>query len=663
MMKYQAGRPFPLGSRLTEINGINGVNFALFSQHASGVELCIFCKNRGEIRLPMSKTGDIWHLFVEELNAGTEYGFRVAGKSDEAIGHLFNPEKLLIDPYANAISGSPDLSSEQTAKWFIWNDGRDNAHLAPKSIVINREGFEWGGDYKPFVPWQETVIYETHVKGFSQMNPAVPPHLRGTFAGLAHPASVNYLKKLGITAVELLPITYHIDEPHLQRLGLSNYWGYNVLGHFAVDPKLAANKQDPLTEFKQLVKTLHAEGIEVIMDVVFNHTAEGGKDGPMLSQRGIDNQAYYWLTEDGNYHNWSGCGNTLNVSSDLIVLRWVIDCLCYWVKECHVDGFRFDLGGVLGRTPTFSDRSAFFTAIMSNSTLDHVKLIVEPWDIGINGYQLGSFPKPFAEWNDRYRDDMRDFFLHQSGRLDVFARRFAGSDDIFGEQKKPYNSINFITAHDGFTLQDLVSYNDKHNAANGEQNQDGHNHNFSYNFGEEGASNNPIILDKRNHARRALLATLLLSAGTPMLLAGDEMGNSQQGNNNSYCQDNEISWLDWQNADHSLIDYTANLIALRKQIPLLSRYHKWWDNELVSWLSTNGTPLQQADWNNNQIKAIQILLEDKWLLLINAKQSMQQFLLPKGKWQILLGKENTTLLTDTLAVALKDIGVCVLQKN
>lgn len=663
MMKYQIGRPFPLGSRITEINGKKGVNFALFSQRASGVELCIFCKKRGEVRLPMAKTGDIWHIFVEELRAGAEYGFRVAGESNEAIGNFFNPQKLLIDPYANAIHGIPDLSSEQTVKWFLWHDARDNGHLAPKSVVIDRETFDWEGDYKPFVPWQETVIYEAHVKGFSQLNPAIPPPIRGTFAGMAHPVSVKYLKQLGITAIELLPITYHIDEPHLQRLGLSNYWGYNVLGHFAVDPKLASNKLDPLTEFKQMVKTLHKEGIEVIMDVVFNHTAEGGKDGPMLAQRGIDNQAYYWLTENGDYQNWSGCGNTLNVSSDLIVLRWVIDCLCYWVKECHVDGFRFDLGGVLGRTPTFSERSAFFTAIMSNSTLDHVKLIVEPWDIGVDGYQLGSFPKPFAEWNDRYRDDIRAFFLHQNGQLDIFARRFAGSDDIFGEQKRPYHSINFITAHDGFTLQDLVSYNNKHNEANGEQNRDGHSHNFSYNFGEEGTSTNPIILDKRNHARRALLATLLLSAGTPMLLAGDEMGNSQQGNNNSYCQDNEISWLDWQNADQSLIQYTADLIALRKQIPLLSRYHNWWDDELVTWLDSNGNPLQQANWHNYQTKAIQILLEDKWLLLINAKQNIQQFLLPKGKWQILLGEENTTQLTDMLSVALKDLGVCVLQKN
>ncbi|MFK5080902.1 glycogen debranching protein, partial [Glaesserella parasuis] len=381
-----------------------------------------------------------------------------------------------------------------------------------------------------------------------------------------------------------LPITYHIDEPHLQKIGLCNYWGYNVLGHFAVDPKLAYNKADPLTEFKQLVKTLHKAGIEVIMDVVFNHTAEAGKDGPMLSQRGIDNEAYYWLTDNSEYLNWTGCGNTLNVSSDVAVLRWVIDCLCYWVKECHVDGFRFDLGAVLGRAPTFSEKSAFFTAVYSNSKLAHIKLIAEPWDIGWSGYQLGAFPKPFAEWNDRFRDDMRRFFLEKNGNLAGFVRRFAGSDDIFAHNRQPFHSINFITAHDGFTLQDLVSYNEKHNWANGEQNRDGHGHNISFNFGVEGETDNPIILKQRKQAKKALLTTLLLSGGTPMVLAGDELGHSQQGNNNSYCQDNEISWIDWDSADQELIDYTAKLIAIRKQIPLLSQDTKWWTGEDVQWL-------------------------------------------------------------------------------
>ncbi|WP_373766489.1 glycogen debranching protein GlgX [Glaesserella sp.] len=661
-MEYLAGRPFPLGSRVSVINGKSGVNFALFSRRARSVELSIFT-DHGETRFPMVKTDEIWHIFLVGLTAGAVYGFRVDGEVNEELGDLFNPQKLLVDPYANALVGSPDLSSDEADKWFHWNDPRDNAHLAPKSIVVDRAAFDWEGDYKPFTSWAETIIYETHVKGFSKINPKVPKEIAGTFAGMAHPESIAHLKRLGITAVELLPITYHIDEPHLQKIGLCNYWGYNVLGNFAVDPKLAYNKDDPLNEFKHLVKTLHKEGIEVIMDVVFNHTAEGGKDGPMLSQRGIDNEAYYWLTDNSEYLNWTGCGNTLNVSSDVAVLRWVIDCLCYWVKECHVDGFRFDLGAVLGRTPTFSEHSAFFTAIYSNSTLSHVKMIAEPWDVGWGGYQLGSFPKPFAEWNDRYRDDIRRFFLKESGNLAAFARRFAASDDIFARNRLPSNGINFITAHDGFTLQDLVSYNEKHNWANGENNRDGHSDNISNNYGIEGETSNSTILAKRDATRRALLATLLLSGGTPMLLSGDELGNSQQGNNNCYCQDNEMTWLDWINADQDLIDYTAKLISIRKQIPLLSQYDKWWAGNSVQWLRTDGQHIQFNDWHDHSIKAIQILLENKWLILVNAKQTAQRFLLPKGNWQILLGTEKATLMTDTLAVTLKNIEVCVLQRN
>lgn len=660
-MQTFSGRPFPLGSRITEQHGRIGVNFALFSSYASGVELCLF-DEQGETRLPMIKTDEIWHLFIEGIGHGTEYGYRVYGKTIPEQGRFFNPYKLLVDPYANAIHGMPDLSSVEMRKWFLWNDFRDNAHLAPKSVVIARDTFDWQGDCKPFTPWSESIIYETHVKGFSQLNPDIPPELAGTFAGMAHPKSIDYLKKLGITAVELLPITYHINEPHLQQMELDNYWGYNVLGHFAVDPTLAKDKADPLSEFKQLVKTLHQANIEVIMDVVFNHTAEGGIDGAMLCQRGIDNSSYYWLTENGDYHNWTGCGNTLNLS-EIVTLRWVIDCLCYWVKECHIDGFRFDLGTVLGRTPNFAEKSAFFTAIQSNSTLSHIKLIAEPWDIGFNGYQLGHFPKPFAEWNDQFRDTMRSFFLNGQVALGKFVQRFAGSDDIFSKNRLPANSINFITAHDGFTLQDLVSYNHKHNWANGEQNRDGHEHNISHNFGTEGISHNKVILQKRDNARRALLTLLLLSGGTPMLLAGDEFGNSQQGNNNAYCQNNPIGWLDWTNADKQLIAYTTKLIRLRKQIPLLSRHNLWWEKDLVAWLNYNGMPIQQAEWHDTTTKALQILLEDKWLILINAKQATQRFLLPKGHWQLLLGEENPALMIDTLAVTLDDLGVCVLQKT
>ncbi|KAE9539246.1 glycogen debranching protein GlgX [Ursidibacter maritimus] len=658
-MQYLTGRTFPLGSQITEFQGKQGVNFAIFSRKATAIELCLF-KEQGEMRLPMVKSDDIWHLFVVDETAGCEYGFRVYGETDETVGNLFNPNKLLLDPYAKKIIGTPDLSSEEKGKWFLWNDERDNAHLAPKSIVVDAN-FDWQNSRPPMTPWAETIIYETQVKGFSKLNPDIPTEISGTFAGMAHPSSISHLKRLGITAVELLPITYHIDEPHLQKIGLSNYWGYNVIGHFAVDPVLAFDKQNPLNEFKTLVKTLHQANIEVILDVVFNHTAEAGKDGPMLSLRGIDNSAYYWLNEDGDYHNWSGCGNALNANSEMSVLRWVIDCLSYWVTECQVDGFRFDLGAMLGRTPDFSDRAAFFSAIASNSTLANIKMIAEPWDIGSNGYQLGRFPKPFAEWNDRYRDEMRQFFLTTSGQLSSFARKFAGSDDIFGHNRLPNSSINFITAHDGFNLQDLVSYNQKHNHANGENNRDGHNHNLSNNYGVEGETNDLNILAKRDAARRALLTTLLLSAGTPMILAGDELGHSQQGNNNSYCQDNPITWIDWQKADQSLIDYVAEVIQLRKQIPLLS-HNQWWTTDTVQWLNKNSNPISPNEWHDETIRSLMILLENEWLILINATQKTQQFLLPEGQWQALLGLEKATLMTDTQAVTLNDLGVCVLQR-
>ena len=660
-MQYQTGRPFPLGSQLCQIGGEQGVNFALFSRNATAVSLCLFTE-QGEVRLPMTQTDDIWHLFVPNIKAGCLYGYRVAGDSDEQQGHLFNPQKLLVDPYARSIVGTPDLSSEEKGDWFRWDDPRDNAHLAPKSVVVD-DHFDWQDDQKPFTPWAETIIYETHTKGFSQRNPAIPNELQGTFAGLAHPASIAHLKRLGITAVELLPVSYHIDEPHLQKIGLVNYWGYNVLGHFAVDTKYAVDKQNPVNEFKQMVKTLHKAGLEVILDVVFNHTAEAGKDGPTLCQRGIDNRSYYWADEQQNYYNWSGCGNTLNVHSELNALRWVIDCLCYWVETCHVDGFRFDLGAILGRTPSFSERAAFFTAVASNSILANVKLIAEPWDIGLGGYQLGQFPAPFAEWNDRYRDLMRTFFLTTSGRLSDFVRKFAGSDDLFKHNRKPAHSINYITAHDGFTLQDLVSYNEKHNEANGEQNRDGHHNNISHNHGVEGETADPAILAKRDNARRALLAVLLLSGGTPMLLAGDELGHSQKGNNNSYCQDNELTWIDWQKADQSLIDFTAKLIAIRKQIPLLSQHNRWWKEEDVQWLSPQGEQIRDDDWHNDEIKSLQIMLENQWLVLINGKEQSQPFLLPKGKWKTLLGVEENTLMTDTLVVTLKQLGVCVLQRE
>ncbi|HGO5815031.1 TPA: glycogen debranching protein GlgX [Mannheimia haemolytica] len=658
-MQYFRGKPFPLGSNICMQAGKFGTNFAIFSENATAIELCLFDEQHQQTRIPMVSTDNIWHTFVEGVSAGTKYGYRVTGITNEKAGVLFNQNKLLIDPYAKAIEGVPDLSSDANTKWYAWDDNRDNGQIAPKSVVVDNT-FDWEHDTQLFTPWAETVLYEMHVKGFSQLNPDIPQEIRGTFAGLAHPNSIHYLKKLGITAVELLPITYHIDEPHLQKQGLANYWGYNVLGNFALDPKLAADKQNPLNEFKQLVKTLHAANIEVIMDVVFNHTAEGGKDGPMLSFRGLDNTAY-WLNENGEYENWTGCGNTLNLSNPYI-LRWAIDCLTYWVEECHIDGFRFDLASVLGRTPSFSEKADFFTAIKSNSKLASIKLIAEPWDIGPNGYQLGKFPLPFFEWNDSYRDDMRRFFLQGSGDLGVFACRLAGSDDIFAKHIPP-KSINFITAHDGFTLQDLVSYNQKHNLANGEQNRDGHNENYSYNHGVEGETDDESVKNQREMTACALLATLFFSAGVPMLLAGDEMGHSQQGNNNSYCQDNEISWLNWEKANQARIEYVASLIALRKQISILSSENRWWDSQVVHWLNLSGKPMQISDWHNTKNNALQILLQNRWLLLVNAKAEATQFLLPEGNWQVALGQIQGTLMTATQSVTLNNMGVCVLQKS
>lgn len=658
-MYYHKGKPFPFGTQPSVQAGKFGTNFAIFSQNATAITLSIFDENGQERSVPMCCTDGTWHVFVEGIGIGTKYGYRVKGQTDEKRGFLFNEDKLLLDPYAKAIDGSPDLSSTQSASWYLWNDKRDNAHLAPKSVVVDTQ-FDWENDSQLCTPWAETIIYELQVKGFSKLNSNIPEALRGTFAGLAHSASIAHLKKLGITAVELLPITYHIDETHLQKQGLVNYWGYNVLGHFAVDPKLAADKQNPLLEFKQMVKTLHQAGIEVIMDVVFNHTAESDKFGPMLSFRGLDNHAY-WLNAVGEYENWTGCGNTLNLSNPYI-LRWAIDCLCYWVEECHVDGFRFDLASVLGRTPSFSEKADFFKAIQSCSKLAHIKLIAEPWDIGGEGYQLGQFPASFYQWNDRYRDDMRLFWLQNQGDLGLFACRFAGSDDIFS-QYSASKSINFITAHDGFNLQDLVSYNQKQNLVNGEQNRDGHNENFSHNHGVEGETDDELVKNQREMTACSLLATLFLSAGVPMLLAGDEMGHSQRGNNNCYCQDNETTWLNWENANQARIDYVAELIALRKKIPLLSTQNKWWDSQSVRWLNAFAEPMQIRDWHNNALKEMAILLQDKWLILVNMKRQKQQFLLPEGNWEVVLGQSKGTLMTDTQAVTLNHIGLCVLQKS
>jgi glycogen operon protein len=502
--------------------------------------------------------------------------------------------------------------------------------------VVIDEAYDWQDDRPPATPWGKTVIYEAHVRGLTLLHPDIPPVLRGSFAALGHPVMIAHFKRLGITALELLPVQQHSSEPRLQRLGLINYWGYNVLAPYAPDNRYCSLRTDmtPLREFRDAVKALHKAGIEVILDVVFNHSAELDMDGPTLSQRGIDNPGYYWLTPDGGYVNDTGCGNTLRLDKPQGV-AWVMECLRFWVSECHVDGFRFDLGCVLGRTPAFDRDAPLFQAMLADDLLSRCKLIAEPWDIGPGGYQVGAFPGRFAEWNDHYRDDMRRFWLQGDLPLGQFAQRFAGSSDLFNQRgRAPYASINMLTAHDGFTLQDLVSFNRKHNQLNGEGNRDGSDHNFSYNHGVEGPIADDAIVQRRRASRQALLATLLLSQGTPMLLAGDEHGHSQQGNNNAYCQDNAITWLDWAKADDSLTAYTAALIHLRRQIPALQQ-DRWWQegDGSVQWLNAQGLPLAAQEWEQGNLQ-LQIRLSQRWLVVVNATPQPVEMRLPAGDWQV-----------------------------
>ena len=563
------------------------------------------------------------------------------------------------------MNGKPDLSSEESRSWFLLSDNRDNAHLAPRAVVIS-EDFDWENDFAPNTPWAETIVYELHVKGFSQLNEKIPAALRGTYTGLAHSVNLAYLKELGITAVELLPVNFHINEPHLQARGLQNYWGYNPLAMFAVEPKYAATN-NPLAEFKAMVKAFHAAGIEVILDIVFNHSAESEQDYPAFCQRGIDDQTYYWRNDQGRYINWTGCGNMLNLSSD-VGRKWVMDCLRYWVEQCHVDGFRFDLASVLGRdTPDFNASAQLFTDIKNEPSLQNIKLIAEPWDIGHYGYQVGNFPSYFAEWNDRFRDDLCRFWLWKSGEIGAFAERFAGSSDLFKKNDRlPHTTLNFITAHDGFTLKDLVSYNQKHNEANGEENRDGRNENYSYNHGIEGSTESlaepqkSAVENDRTFAQSGLLMSLLLANGTPMLLAGDEFGNTQYGNNNAYCQDNEITWLKWANFNEELFELTKQTIALRKQIGSLNR-DQWWSGENVQWLNIAGEPMTVEDWQNRETKALQIVLDNRWLLLINAKAESQAFCLPVGEWTPLNGTHHLTL--NTRQTELRTMGFCALSNE
>lgn len=644
-----------MGYSIFTENGVKVTNFALFSAAASGVELCLFDGDK-ETRFPMVRTNNVWHLAVLGVEVGTEYGFRIHGE------HA-NPNKLMLDPYAKAVNGKPDLTTEESRSWFLMNDHRDNAHIAPRAVIIS-EDFDWENDTAPNTPWAETIVYELHVKGFSQLNDKIPAEFRGTYAGLSHPINLAYLKELGVTAVELLPVNFHINEPHLQERGLQNYWGYNPLAMFAVEPKYATTN-NPLAEFKSMVKAFHKAGIEVILDVVFNHSAESEQTYPTFCQRGIDDQTYYWRNDQGRYINWTGCGNMLNLSSDA-GRKWVVDCLRYWAEHCHVDGFRFDLASVLGRdTPDFNVQAQLFTDIKNEPSLQNIKLIAEPWDIGYYGYQVGNFPNYFAEWNDRFRDDLCRFWLWKSGEIGAFAERFAGSSDLFKKNDRlPHTTLNFITAHDGFVMQDLVSYNQKHNEANGEENCDGRNENYSYNHGVEGSTESlsepqkSAVENNRTFAQSGLLMSLLLANGTPMLLAGDEFGNTQYGNNNAYCQDNEITWLKWVNFNKELFELTKQTIAARKQIGSLNR-NQWWSGDNVQWLNIHGNQMTVDDWQNQQTKALQVVLDKHCLLLINAKAEGQVFRLPDGKWTPQIGTHNLTL--DAQQAELSSMGFCMLS--
>lgn len=626
MTTLAAGKPSPLGA---SYDG-KGVNFTLFSAHAERVELCVFDAQGNEQRFDLpARTGNIWHGWLAAAGPGLLYGYRVHGPWDPAQGHRFNPAKLLLDPCCHRVEGVlPD--DERLHGGDLSPDRRDSAAIAPKSQVVDLR-YNWQNDAPPGTPWGETVIYEAHVKGLTWLHPGLPESIRGTYKALGHPVMIDYFRTLGITALELMPVAQFASEPRLQRMGLSNYWGYNPMAMYALDPRYASEPARALDEFRDAVKALHAAGIEVILDVVLNHSAEIDLEGPTFSLRGIDNRNYYWIREDGDYYNWTGCGNTLNLSQPDVV-EYARQCLRFWVDECHVDGFRFDLASVMGRTPEFRQDAPLFEAIRNDPQLAAVKLIAEPWDIGAGGYQVGNFPPLFAEWNDHFRDVARRFWLQQSISLGEFARRFAASSDLFQRNgRQPAAAVNLITAHDGFTLRDCVCFNQKHNEANGEENRDGTNNNYSSNHGIEGTGGSLDVLERRRDSVHALLSTLLLAQGTPMLLAGDEHGHSQHGNNNAYCQDNALTWLDWNQANSGLTAFTAALIHLRRCIPALTS-NRWWqegDGNVV-WLNQYAQPLTADEWQHGTAR-LQILLSGRWLMTVNATPEVAHMELPEGE--------------------------------
>jgi len=671
------GLPFPLGSTWDGL----GVNFAIFSAHATKVELCLFdIDGRREIeRIELPEyTDEIWHGYLPDARPGTVYAYRVHGPYEPSAGHRFNPHKLLLDPYAKQLVGG-----------LVWHDAlygytigakdkdlsfdkRDSARYMPKCRVID-PAFTWGRERRPEIPWERTVLYEAHLRGYTMRHPAVPDELRGTFSGMMQQAVLDHLAGLGITAIELLPIHAFVDDRYLVEKKLRNYWGYNTIGFFAPQPRYFATPF--VNEVKEMVSHLHEAGLELVLDVVYNHSAEGNELGPTLSFKGIDNASYYRLAPDRRYYiNDTGTGNTINVSHPR-VLQMVTDSLRYWAHEMRVDGFRFDLATILGREPHgFDEGGGFLDTCRQDPVLSRTKLIAEPWDLGPGGYQVGRFPPGWAEWNDRYRDTVRAFWRGDEGRLPELAARITASADLFSKRgRRPWASINFLTAHDGFTLHDLVSCNHKHNEANGENNRDGHDNNLSANYGVEGPTDDPSILEVRWRQMRNMLATLLFSQGTPMLLAGDEFGRTQHGNNNAYAQDSEIGWVGWESLSdggRSLCDFTRRLLALRASKPVLRRrrfltgaYNEEFDVKEVTWLTPTGEEMTPEQWNDPHARALGVLLDGRaqptgirrrgrdltMLLILNAHDGVVTF-----KLNAVVGGSCWMLLVDTNQPELED---------
>ncbi len=660
-LRFAPGDPACLGATWVNPSARtqSGVNFAFFSKHATQVDLCLFnAENdtREVARIPLQRSGDIWHGFSPDLKPGQLYGFRVSGPYDPAQGHRFNEHKLLLDPYAKAVA-RPITQWDDSQLGFEAKNPYDPARKSTQDSaatvnlgVVMDNDFDWKGDRRPDVPWQNTLIYEAHVKGMTALHPLVPKHLRGTYAGMAHPAVIKHLKELGVTAVELLPVHYSPDNHTAQ--GLSNYWGYNTLGFFAPQPEYAANRKTPdgpVREFKEMVRTYHQNGLEVLLDVVYNHTAEGNEMGPTLSLRGADNRSYYRLVNGQKqyYMDYTGTGNTLDATNPTVI-KLIVDSLRYWVEEMHVDGFRFDLMSALARAPhgqMYSDISyhPLFKAIQSDPVLSKVKLIAEPWDISMEGYKVGAYPNGWREWNGRYRDDVRKFWKGEPGMLDDFTTRLAGNSDYY-PQRGPLASINFVTAHDGFTMRDLVSYERKNNWANRENNRDGENNNHSSNFGVEGDTTDPAVLARRQRQIKNFWATLLFSQGVPMVLHGDELGRTQGGNNNAYCQDNPTSWIDWGKADAEILAFAKKVSNLRKQHPVFRRTQFFSEKQFqpgrkdVTWFRADGQPMRDSDWMLTYAQSVGVMYDgdapglagkdNHFLLLVNASNISLPFTLP-----------------------------------